>query len=173
MNEVVTEGGANSEGSDSSDVQKTKKIDFLKKEIENVLKGYNDKLDYNLKRSSRNHHLTTLLGAVITVLSGLNINYLFIDLGFAFKDVERVTILIFGAIITVLSASKNFYHNKDLWVIFRMGSNQLKEVRSELNYYLAGRPISEVDLLVLDSYKKKVQSIINDVNKQWESLRSK
>lgn len=172
MSKVVTGSSSAGEAANSDDEEKTKKIEYLKGEIKSHLNTYEDKLKYNLNKSTRNHHLTTLLGAIITILSGLNIKYLFKDLGVEFSDISRVVILIIGAVITVLSASKGFYNNKELWVIFRMGSNQLKEVRSDLNYYLEGKPIQNVSLSVLDSYKRKVQSIVNNVNKQWESLRS-
>lgn len=147
------------------------KRDFLKNLLEKQISSFENKKNSNLKNFIKHHRWVTILGALITILSGINIECFSNNI--CPNYITRFLILVLGAIITGLGAYKTFYNNRELWVKYTMTSNSLKEVKSDFEYYLNGKTDTEIDIKELDSFKNRIQGILNNTNKSWESVRNK
>jgi hypothetical protein len=141
------------------------KKEYIEAYIEKQLKGFKSRAVLNRKASIRQHVLVTFLGAAITILSGLNIDFL--------NEFTRISVLVLGAIVTVFGAYRTFFDNKDLWIRNTMTSNKLRKARNDFNYYISGKELIDIQLNKMDEFKEQVDGILELANSEWFKIREK
>ncbi|AUP79508.1 SLATT domain-containing protein [Flavivirga eckloniae] len=139
------------------------KKEHLEKYITKQLEGFKKRSVYNRSASIRQHGLVTLLGAAITILSGLDIELI--------AEHTRIVVLILGAAVTVIGAYKTFFNNKDLWIKNTMISNKLLKVKNDYEFFIAGKEFENIKIEDLEKYKIEVDNILKEANKLWEIAR--
>ena len=141
------------------------KKEWIEETQKKHINSFKGKTNYNRKASIYQHVTVTILGAVIAILSGLNIELI--------EDYTRIAILILGSIITITSAYKTFFDNKIFWVKYMTTVNKFKKIQAEFSYYLAGKKEEDITLEALETFRIKIQKILDDINGGWESSRMK
>ncbi|MDY8138136.1 DUF4231 domain-containing protein [Aquimarina sp. 2201CG5-10] len=144
------------------------KRDFIKNLLEEQLSSFDDKRKYNRRKSIRSHRVITLIGALITIFSGINVDCL--EGTICLNDITRFIILVFGATITAIGAYKTFFNNRDLWVKYTMTTNSLKKIKSDFDYYLAGKNEKNINKEDIDIFKKRIQEVLDNSNGSWETF---
>ena len=145
---------------------------YLSESLDKHISSFNKKSNYNRRLSIWQHSTIVLIGATITILSGLNIELE----DNTVADIDLITkniILFLGAITTIIGAFKTFFNNDNIWLKYTITCNNLKKIKSEFEYYLEGKKDSEIEITRLDEFKTKIQKILDETNRDWESLRLK
>ena len=108
------------------------KQNLLRNEISSALEKNRRYRNNNKKKAFRFHIIITVLAAITTVILGLNIEL--------YANYIRITALIIGAIITIISTWNTFYNHKELWINHTILVSQLKELLFDLDYLIADKP---------------------------------
>jgi hypothetical protein len=141
------------------------KLAFLLAEIDKLVNRYKvESLRYK-KNAFRLRIVSVLLAALITILLGLK-----------FKDVEFSHIftnisLVLGAAITVISAYEAFFDPRALWVRETVTFVRLKDLKRDIEFWRTGKDPEDIDLEKLESYKNKLDNILDDTLKYWMKIR--
>lgn len=146
------------------------KKEYIERSLSKHLLNFNKRVKFNRKRSIIQHISITILGAAIAILSGLKIECLGEDT--CIEDYTRFIVLVLGSIVTILGAYKTFFNNTNLWIRYTMTANELKKLESEFKYYLAGKNDNQIKIDDLDSFKNRLQEILDNTNENWKSFRS-
>lgn len=137
------------------------KIEYLKNCIQERLKSVDSKRLHYRKKSLALFIGATILSALITVLLGLKIDYL--------NEYVRIITLILTSVLTVLNAYNGFFNNKELWIANNVARNRLYELQFKLDY--AEKDMSTFTAQDLESMCNAYQTILNDLNGNWEKNR--
>lgn len=141
------------------------KKEYISKVLDKHIASYDNKRSFNHNKALRLFLMVTTLGATNTILLGLDIE--------EYQEHLRISALILSALITLASAYNAFFNNKALWIKYTKASNELKGIRADFIYYLAGKDDAELEIDVLNSIKKRLDETLEDVNNNWELIRKK
>jgi hypothetical protein len=140
----------------------TEKMDFLKQEINARLAHVDGSRLFYRKMAYRLYMSAIMLGAVTTVLLGLNIE--------GFKEVIRITALIITASVTVINAYMAFFNHKDLWLAYNLAQNRFKTLLFEIEFTeKGGEPLQMSQVM---AFEATYQSIIDELNSTWQKNRT-
>jgi len=140
------------------------KIDWIRNKLENSIKSFEKKKNYNRKMSVNQHILVAILAGVIASLSAFNVD--------SMSETIRTIISALGVLIAYVNlAFRKLFSNNRLWVKYTNATNQLKAISDDFEFNLAG--IEEtITIQELSGYQIKIQKALNDINTQWELIRS-
>ena len=80
--------------------------------------------------------------------------------------------LVASALVSFLTAYEGFMRNRPLWIQTNTTRMQFYDLRSDIAYRLAGsdRELTEVEL---DKFYARYKDILDQANRQWETVRKK
>ena len=107
-----------------------------------------------------------ILSALITVISGLKLNYL---PDFAVSNI----VLVLGALSTVLAAFGAFFSPQQSWHLNAEIYSRLRALESQLDFTEREHNIENNSNEKLAKIFDKYQAILDDYNKKWQELRQK
>lgn len=145
------------------------KIKWLLTEIDVHIKRFSDRRENNKWKAFTLHMATTFLGAIITVLLGLNFSKLGFDKGQNIDEILRMVALILGALVTTISAFNTFFGHKYLWINYTKTRNKLYKLTTDIDYYLIDN--KNVELGIIDKFKIELDKILEKANQDWVKLR--
>jgi F0F1-type ATP synthase assembly protein I len=144
-----------------------KKVKFLKVQIAERIQGFTERRNNN-KHKARNFQVSiTVLGAISTIILGLNFDNL-VYLTF-FKNQTKNIALIISALITIISAYNTFFDHKGLWVNYTTSRNSLYNLDFEIDYYLEGN--EDIEKEKIEEFKERYNEILVEANHKWSELR--
>ncbi len=137
----------------------------LTQDLKDRIIGFEKRVKFNRKKSIFQHVITAILGAIVTILAGLNIK--------SVEEITRISILILSSIVTVVGIYQAFFNNKELWVSNTQTLNRLRKLESEFEYYITKKNDTNLDFNDLESFRLRMQEVLDEANNNWESLRLK
>lgn len=134
-----------------------------------LIKDINENIELFKKRRLRHKNkslilkLSSIIGsALVTVLLGL-------------KSIQSNLIsdiaLLLSASITIFNGIEGFYNHRGLWVKDVNTLASLRELKRDLEFYLAGKPVDQLSTKILITYKNRLQIICNDDIKSWNKIK--
>lgn len=144
------------------------KKEFIDQKLKSLLSGFESRRQYNRKKTFVNHILIVVLGGLVTFSNGLQ--------GFVFDSFDiqepiRIISMVLGVLVTAIGAYNSFFNNKAFWAVYTMSTNELKKIQDDYEFYLAGKEIKEIELSVLEDFKKQIQEVLDKINEEWYSIR--
>jgi len=134
---------------------------FLKGLIEKRIEGINSRRIYYRKCAFRAFISTAALAALNTILLGLHIDQLSIEL--------KNTALVVSSIITIINTYNAFFNYKELWIGNNDALNRFYALKFNIQYYENGTP--PLDPNQVDIFKNEYQSILDELNQTWQKSR--
>jgi hypothetical protein len=136
---------------------------YLESEIDDRITRFSGSSTFYNRGSLVQTILTAVLGAVTTFLIGVNQIY-------KFSWIAVLALLAAGA-TTISAAWLGWFGFRKLWVGYQVALNRLRALRSAIRYAKAA---SDGDLpqADIDEYYHRYQAILDDLNQQWEAVRS-
>lgn len=154
--------------------QPKSKVELLKTSIDHKIAVYSKKKTKNHAWAFTFHLIVAILTASTTLLSGiLEPGFLIGTIGFFSKPIEigvHDLILCISALLFLTNALMAFLNNRDGYTIFRKGLNQMRRLKTELNYYLLEN--DAVDSKELDNFLKQYMEIVQFVDSSHEETHS-
>jgi hypothetical protein len=140
------------------------RLTFLKAEVDRRIEDYHNRRRGDRRKAFRNQMATVALSAAITVLLGLRPAE---PLRQRFADVA----LVFGALITVISAAEAFFRHRNIWLIWSFTAHRLEKLRRHLEWYQIGLAGRQPENRRLDSFLDEFDRILWDDQQAWLRLR--
>ena len=140
----------------------SEKLEFLKQEIAARLIHMDSSRLFYRKMAFRMYFGAAVLGAVTTVLLGLNIE--------GIREVLRISALIITATVTVINAYMAFFNHKDLWLAYNLAQNRFKTLQFEIDFTEKGGGELTMDQVL--HFQAAYQSIIDELNNTWVKSRT-
>lgn len=140
-------------------------IELIRQKLKKQINGFKGRVSYNRTQAKRQHIAIAILSALIAVLSGLNIG--------SYENCIRISILILASIMTVISAYKVFFNNKELWIKYTGIISDLRKIESDLNFYIAETDEQNIEIDKLKAFNKSIDVVLENANKDWEIVRLK
>jgi hypothetical protein len=140
------------------------KVDFLNTEISNRLNTFESKRNQNRKEAIALKIISSILGALITILLGLK-------LGTGFEAAAVNIALVLGATISIVNTFEVFWNPKSLWIKYTVTTNELRSLRSDIEY-LTKKGIDKITVKEIDELYKRYCTILKETNKSWQKYRS-
>lgn len=154
--------------------QPQSKVELLETSIEHKISVYNKKKRNNHAWAFTFHLIVAILTASTTLLSGiLEPGFIIGTIGYFSKPIEigvHDLILCISALLFLTNALMAFLNNRDGYTIFRKGLNQMRKLKTELNYFLLEN--DAVDSKELDKYLKQYMEIVQFVDSSHEETHS-
>lgn len=148
-------------------------ITAKKKRIEDKLSkhipGFESRVNYNRKKTYTAHVLIVLLGGFVTLSNGLNKYTVF---GQSLEDPTQITSMILGILITGIATYNGFFNNKKLWVVYNTTSNELKKIRDDYEFYIAGKDDAAITIDELIAFNNRIQKVLDETNNHWTSAKA-
>lgn len=136
---------------------------YLEGEIDDRITRFSGSSRFYNRGSLVQTVLTAVLGAVTTFLIGVN----------QIDKASWITVLaLLAAGLTTISAAwLGWFGFRKLWVGYQVALNRLRELRADIRYAKVANDgnLSQADI---DLYFSRYQAILNDLNQQWEAVRS-
>lgn len=148
----------------SSDEEIKAKIDFLNAQINERLNTFDALKNLNRKSAWVFKSISSMLGGVIAILLGLK-------LGPDFESIAVNIAIVLGSAITMISAWEIFWNPKLLWVKYTVTTNELRSLRSDLNYLLT-KDITRINSREIDAIYERYCIILKETNEAWQKYRS-
>jgi hypothetical protein len=142
----------------------TSKFEYLQNELSARIAGAQGRENYYRSRAVFVTLAGASLSAVTTVLISVSQTYR--------QEWVGTLALIVSALVSFLTAYEGFMRNRPLWVQANTTLMQFFELRSDISYRLAGseRELTEAEL---DKFYARYKEILDQTNRQWESIRKK
>lgn len=138
------------------------KYEFLELELAKLINNYHRDRNRHKKEAVNLKILTVVLSASITILLGLT--------GLeTFQNWFKNLALIFGALITVLSAYEAFFYPRILWIQETKVFSRLRDLQRQLLYYKTGNEKIETEML--DKIMKGIDAALQESLNEWMMLR--
>lgn len=118
---------------------------------------------------------TTILSAVITVISGLKSWWFTTGAttsGTASAAASDV-VLFLSALITVIAAAGAFYSPRELWVVDSVNASKFRALRAKLQFHERHPDFEAHRQEVVDAGFTEFQALCDDYNAEWLKIRSK
>jgi len=142
------------------------KLEYLLTEIDRLVKRYRYESAKFKKVAFRLKIISVLLAAIITILLGMKIGNND-DVQNTFSNIA----LILGAAITVLSAYEAFFDPRALWLRETVTFARLKDLQRDILFWRSGKDPEDIDVEILDTFKLKLDYILEDTLKYWMKVR--
>ncbi len=143
--------------------ERTKKIDRLREHIQYSIENTQGKARSNKRRASFIKLASLVTSALVTVLIGWNS---------AGLEIWLNNIALAGAAtVTLLSALEPFFNYRALWVEHEEAAWRFYAVQDDIEFYLAGKEIADVDDAQLDEYHARIRRIWDELSQRWLSFR--
>jgi hypothetical protein len=141
------------------------RLKCLRKEVDDLVARYQKESIRYKAEAFRLKIVSVLLAAIVTVLLGLKLQ----DPAMAsrFSNIA----LVLSAAISVLSAYEAFFDPRALWVRETVTFARLKDLQRDLRFWASGLDGDVIDLQTLESYKRRLDSILEDTLKYWMKIR--
>ncbi|HUP60807.1 MAG TPA: DUF4231 domain-containing protein [Thermoanaerobaculia bacterium] len=146
-------------------MKSAERLEWLQREIDTLVTRYQSESARFKKEAFRLKIVSGFLAAIVTVLLGLKMQSPEL-LGW-FSNVA----LILSASISVLSAYEAFFDPRALWVRETVTFARLKDLQRDLRFWAAGLEPGTIDERMLDSFKRRLDSILEDTLKYWMKIR--
>jgi len=140
-------------------------LQYLLKEIDDLVARYKDESSYYKKVAFRLKLISVLLAALITILLGIKLT----NTEYA-ASINNIS-LILSASITVIGASEAFFDPRSLWVRETVTFVRLKDLQRDVLFWSAGKEENDLDVNKLDSFKSRLDRILDDTLKYWMKIR--
>jgi hypothetical protein len=136
---------------------------YLEREIDDRIKRFSGSMKFYNRGSLVQTVLTAILGAITTFLIGVNQIY-------KASWIAVLALLAAGA-TTIAAAWLGWFGFRKLWVNYQVALNRLRELLSAIRYAEATHDgnLPQTDI---DEYYNRYQAILDDLNQQWEVVRS-
>ncbi len=144
------------------------KQEFIQNSISEQLDSFEKRRKYNRSKTFMVHFLVIVLGSLVTFASGLSkysIN------GHSFDKYTEVVSMILGVIITSIATYNAFFNNKRFWIIYTSTTNELKKIKDDYDYFVAGKDTKDITLQALEEFKTRIQKVLDETNNEWSSIR--
>ena len=143
------------------------KVDFLLAQIDDRIRGFTKRRNNNKYKARNFHILVTLLGAIATVVLGLDLMK-YEGMSF-FQDNSKNIALIITAGVTVVSAYNTFFDHKGLWVNYTVARNDFYSLRFDIDFYLKGNKKIDPDRIL--QFKDRYNEVLDRTNQKWTKQR--
>lgn len=138
------------------------KIEVLMNDIHSNLSFFEKRKDKNKKRAYKLKLASITSSALVTLLlgfRGVNVNL--------FSNIA----LFFAALITIFNGIEGFYNHKELWFKDVKTLSDLKALKREVEFSIAGEPEEPISPELLTHYKNKLQHILNEDVNTWSKMK--
>jgi hypothetical protein len=142
------------------------KLDILRNELECSIKFFQRKHRMTKHRANIIKAISVCFSAMITVILGLSS-------GRQNQDLLMDIALFMGSVVTIINAADAFYGYGALWIKNSVTLAKLRELRRKVEFYGAGREISDISEVELSKYLDELQQILKDDINQWLRIREK
>ncbi len=140
------------------------KLKLLETEIQQQISVFDRRQLRNRRLALFYRVFVVVAAATSTVILGLNV-----DAGWT-ATLKNIALTL-GALIAVTSAVEAFFDNRNLWIRQFVTLMHLHDLKRDLQYYIAGIELNELDVAQLDSFKARFDHIIQDNIQEWMQLR--
>ncbi|HEX2911072.1 MAG TPA: SLATT domain-containing protein [Chloroflexia bacterium] len=106
--------------------------------------------------------ITVIFAAASTILLGVQV-----DPGLT-NSLKNIALLL-TASIAVFNAYDSFFDHKSLWINDTITLTQLRSLELDIKYYRAS---NKEDLNEIDNFKNRLNTILTESAKQWQTLRA-
>lgn len=139
-------------------------FNWLKKEVEDLLKHYKADRDRHKNLALWLKILSVLLAAIVTILLGLQVDE---NIETLLKNIA----LMMGATITVINAYEAFFDPRALWVKETSVYVRLKDLKRDMEFYRMGRDDQAVRETDIAKFKERLTDILADSLQEWLKIR--
>ncbi|MCU5378632.1 SLATT domain-containing protein [Bacillus cereus] len=77
-----------------------------------------------------------------------------------------------SASITIINGMDAFYNHRGLWEKDVRTLSSLKELKLDIDYYIAGEIEDDLSLKVINEFRERLQRILSDDIKTWSDTRT-
>jgi hypothetical protein len=141
------------------------RLNWLQTEIDQLVSRYQRESAQYKKQAFRLRIISVFLAAIITILLGLKLDNTV--LAEAFSNGA----LVLSAAITVLSAYEAFFDPRALWVRETVTFARLKDLQRDLRFWASGLDPEAIDVEVVQKFKLRLDSVLEDTLKYWMKIR--
>jgi len=138
-------------------------INCLKNKIKESIDDASRKTRQNKIKASIIKVVSLLLSATVTILIGWNSN--------PFRELMNNIALTFASMVTLLSAIEPFFNYRALWIEHEEATWRFYSIRDDLEFYLAGRELSDVDRRELAEFHSRLRHTWDELSKKWLKFR--
>ncbi len=143
--------------------ERKKKIDRLRKHVQSSIENTQGKARFNKRRATFIKLASLVISALVTVLIGWNS---------AGLEIWLNNIALAGAAtVTLLSALEPFFNYRALWVEHEEAAWRFYAVQDDIEFYLSGKEIADVDDVQLDEYHARIRRTWDELSQRWLSFR--
>jgi hypothetical protein len=141
------------------------RLNWLQTEIDQLVSRYQRESAQYKKQAFRLRIISVFLAAIISILLGLKLGNTV--LAEAFSNGA----LVLSAAITVLSAYESFFDPRALWVRETVTFARLKDLQRDLRFWASGLDPEAIDAEVVQKFKLRLDSVLEDTLKYWMKIR--
>ena len=141
------------------------KLDCLQREVDDLVGRFQSDCVRYKRDAFRLKIVSAILATIVTVLLGLKLQSM--ELIASFNNIA----LILSAAISVLSAYEAFFDPRALWVRETVTFARLKDLQRDLRFWASGQEPEGIDGDVLNVFKSKLDSILEETLKYWIRIR--
>lgn len=135
----------------------TNQLELIKKSIQKRIESIDRKRLKYRNNAYRTFITVTILGALVTVLLGLNLK--------GYEEPIRIMSLIITAVVTILNAYNSFFSHKELWVANNSALNRFYALQFTIAFLEeSGQPF---DAATVNTLKDEYDQILNELNNNW------
>lgn len=147
-----------------SDFNIEDKVNFLKDNLDKQILSFGDKKLSNRRKSFASTIFIALFSGAVTVLIGLH------GLSEESKTFTLNMALVLSALVAVSSVYESFYSHKELWIKYTEISNDLKELRSNLDF-LTVSGCENIDVSKVDRIYDDYIMVLKRANTHWTKIK--
>ena len=140
------------------------RLDCLRKEVDDLVGRYQRESSRYKKDAFRLKIVSVFLAGTISVLLGLKL-----DEGTT-KILTNIA-LVLSAFISVLSAYEAFFDPRSLWIRETVTFARLKDLQRDMRFWASGQDPESIDVELLEHFKRRLDSILQDTLKYWMKIR--
>ncbi|PWK77052.1 hypothetical protein LX99_02862 [Mucilaginibacter oryzae] len=137
-------------------------LTFLSQEVEERIKGIDDRRIFYRKKAASFFSALIILTAINTLILGLKTD-------FSPDCVKNIALLI-SCVLTVLSGYNSYYSYKELWSANNNALNRFYSLRFNVNFLL--KTEKTIDEAMLSHLKQEYQAILDELNQSWFKSKS-
>jgi len=141
---------------------------FIENKLTEQLSGFGDRIKYNRRKTFINHLLVVILGGLVTLSNGLG-KYEFFE--YPLNKSTQIISMILGILISGVATYNGFFNNKKLWIVYTSTTNELRRIRDDYGFYIAGKDNKDIKISELKKFKDRIQKILDETNNNWGNTR--
>jgi hypothetical protein len=144
----------------------SRKIEYLEDEINDRILSFESKRSVNRNKAFAFKFVTAICSGAITILLGIH------SADDAAKIILKDMALVLSASLTIFSTWDTFFNHRELWIKYTETSNELKQLRSDINYLKVGG-VEKIAEGEIDELYRVYKKILNNTNINWTKTKSK